>query len=129
MTTAILCTALLGLLVFGLGLQVSRLRGSSNVIIGHSTDPADPLHKAVRAHANATEYAPMLAILMLAIGTRGPSTWMVLVFLAATLARYLHAIGMLVCPRLDQAHPLRFAGALGTYLCGFLLVLAALLSL
>jgi uncharacterized protein len=129
MTTAILCTALLGLLVFGLGLRVSLARGRTKTFISHATDPSDPLHKAVRAHANATEYAPMLSILMLAIGARGPSTWMLWVFVAATIARYLHAIGMLASASLDQAQPLRFVGALGTYVCGMLLVLAAFLSL
>src|SRR5262245_59356876 len=91
MTAALVCTALLGLLVVGLGLGVSTLRGSTSTNIGHKLDPGDPLHKMVRAHGNATEYAPMLAILMLAIAGRGASPWMVWTFVAATLSRYLHA--------------------------------------
>lgn len=127
MTVAMICTALLGLLVFGLGLGVSALRGARNTNIGHERDPADPLHKMVRAHGNAAEYAPMLSILMLAIATRGCTTWMVWTFVAATLFRYLHAAGMILSPTLDRPQPLRFVGALGTYLTGLALVVAAVI--
>jgi hypothetical protein len=127
MTAALVCTALLGLLVFGLGLGVSALRGSTSTNIGHQLDPGDPLHKMVRAHGNAAEYAPMLAILMLAIAARGCTRWMVWTFVAATLSRYLHAAGMLLSSSLDRPQPLRFVGALGTYVTGLLLVIALLL--
>ena len=127
MTAALVCTALLGLLVFGLGLGVSTLRGSTSTNIGHKLDPGDPLHKMVRAHGNATEYAPMLAILMLAIAGRGATPWMVWTFAAATLSRYLHAAGMVLSSSLDRPQPLRFVGALGTYVTGLLLVVALLL--
>jgi uncharacterized protein len=127
MNVALVCTALLGLLVFGLGFAVSVLRGSTRTNIGYGSDPADPLHKVVRAHGNATEYAPMLAVLMLAIAARGYTRWMVWTFIAATVFRYLHAAGMLLSPSLDRAQPLRFIGALGTYLSGLALVVAALL--
>jgi uncharacterized membrane protein YecN with MAPEG domain len=127
MTVALVCTALLGLLVFGLGFAVSILRGSTRTNIGHGLDPTDVLHKVVRAHGNAAEYAPMLAILMLAIAARGSATWMVWTFVAATVFRYLHAAGMLLSPSLDRPQPLRFVGALGTYLSGLALVAAAFL--
>ena len=127
MTAALVCTALLGLLVFGLGLGVSALRGSTSTNIGHQLDPSDRLHKMVRAHGNAVEYAPMLAVLMLAIANRGCTRWMVWTFVAATVFRYLHAAGMLLSPSLDRPQPLRFVGALGTYVTGLLLVVALLL--
>ena len=127
MTAALVCTALLGVLVFGLGLGVSALRGSTSTTIGHQLDPSDRLHKMVRAHGNATEYAPMLAILMLAIAGRGATPWMVWTFVAATLSRYLHAAGMLLSSSLDRPQPLRFVGALGTYVTGLALVVALLL--
>jgi uncharacterized membrane protein YecN with MAPEG domain len=69
----------------------------------------------------------MLAILMLAIAARGCTLWMVWTFIAATLFRYLHAAGMLLSPSLDRPQPLRFVGALGTYLSGLALVAATLL--
>jgi hypothetical protein len=127
MWTAIVCSMLLGFLVFGLGLAVSLGRGASNTSIGHSTDPADPLHKRVRAHANATEYAPMLAVIMLFLGSREPSLWVLATMWIATAARYLHAAGMIFPPTLAKPNPLRFAGALLTYVCGLLLCIAGML--
>jgi uncharacterized membrane protein YecN with MAPEG domain len=129
MTTAVICTALLGLLVFGLGLAVSLTRGQTGTIIGANPDPTDRLYKMVRAHANATEYAPMLAVLMLFIGTHNPVAWIVWVMWIATVSRYLHAAGMIFCPTLAQPHPLRFIGALGTYLCGLILSVVAFFAL
>ncbi len=129
MAVAIVCTALLGLLVFALGVAVSLKRRSSLAVIGHSADPTDPLHKLCRAHGNAAEYAPMLAILILLVGARQPSTWMVWTFVAATVVRYLHAAGMIFPATLAAPNPLRFAGAVGTYLAGFALVVAALLRM
>jgi len=127
MTVAIVCSALLGLLVFGLGLMVSATRGSTNRVFGHLPDPGDPLHKLVRAHGNAAEYAPMMAVLILLVGARQPSTWMVATFIVATLCRYMHALGMVAFETLAKPNPLRFAGALGTYMTGFALVVAALM--
>lgn len=128
MATATICAALLGLLVFGLGFGVSLTRMSSDTAIGYEPDPTDRLYKMVRAHGNATEYNPMLAILILAIGARNPSAWMTGLAIAATAARYLHAVGMIVSPTLAAPQPLRFVGAVGTYVCGFGLVVALLLA-
>ncbi len=127
MATAILCTALLGLLVFVLGFAVSMTRGSTKTVSGYNPDPADHLYKLVRAHGNTIEYAPMLAILMLLIGAREHSSWMLWTMWIATVSRYLIAIGIVVSPTLDKPHPLRFAGALGTYLSGIALCIAAFL--
>ena len=129
MTTAIVCTTLLGLLLFGLGLGVSLTRGSTKTNSGYTTDPADPLYKMIRAHGNTTEYAPMLAVLMLLIGSRTPSLWMLWVMGLATVSRYLLAAGILLSPTLDKPHPLRFAGALGTYVCGVALCVAVFLTM
>ncbi len=127
MTVAIVCTALLALLVFGLGVAVSLTRGSANVAVGYSSDPTDRLHKLCRAHGNAAEYVPMLAVLILLVGARQPSAWMIWTFVAATVFRYLHAAGMVFPASLAEGNPLRFVGALGTYLAGIALVAAALL--
>jgi uncharacterized membrane protein YecN with MAPEG domain len=127
MPTAILCTALLGLLVFGLGLAISLTRGSTNQVAGYTNDPADRLYKLIRAHGNTTEFAPMLAILMLLIGAREYSTWMVWFMWIATISRYLLAVGIVISPTLEKPHPLRFAGALGTYVSGIVLCIAAFL--
>lgn len=127
MATATVCTALLGLLVFGLGFGVSMTRASTETVYGYDPDPTDRLYKMVRAHGNAAEYNPMLAILVLAIGARNPSAWMLGLIIAATASRYLHAIGMIISPTLNAPQPFRFVGAVGTYVCGLGLVVALLL--
>src|SRR5262249_57877059 len=98
MNVAIVCTALLGLLVFGLGLAVSMTRGATRTNFGFTPDPTDRLYKRVRAHGNAAEYSPMLAILMLLIGARQPAAWMVWTFVAATPLRYPHPARVLPSP-------------------------------
>ncbi|HXG20444.1 MAG TPA: MAPEG family protein [Methylomirabilota bacterium] len=129
MGTAIVCTALLGVLVFGLGLGVSATRGSTNTIAGFNPDPTDRLYKMVRAHGNTTEYAPMLAVLMLFLGARNPAAWILWTMWIVTACRYLIAVGIIVSPTLAKPHPLRFIGALGTYLGGLALCVAAFMSL
>jgi len=124
MTVAVLCTGLLGILVFGLGLAVSMVRGSTRTNFGYSSDPTNRLYKLVRAHGNAAEYAPMLAVLMLYLGSRGPGRGLMIAFVGATVFRYLHALGMILCKSLDRPDPLRFVGALGTYVTGLILAFA-----
>ena len=128
MSVAVLCAALLGLLVFGLGFAVSMLRGRTDTPIGYASDPTNALHKLVRAHGNTTEYAAMLAVLFLLVGARSPATWELWAMGITTASRYLIAIGLAISPTLEKPHPLRFIGALGTYLGGLALCVALLLG-
>ena len=126
MTVAVFCAGLLGLLVFGLGFGVSAMRGSSKTNFAYTVDPTDRLYKMVRAHGNATEYAPMLAVMMLYLGSHQPGRFVMWTFVAATACRYVHAMGMILAKSLDGVDPLRFVGALGTYVTGLVLVVAML---
>jgi len=126
MGLAITCIGLLGLLVIGLGLRVSMIRGSTNRAIGCNDDPTDPLYKCIRAHANACEYVPILCILIFALASEGYGWWTSSLFVATVVLRYAHAAGMLLSPTLEKGHPLRFAGALGTYVVGIALALDAI---
>jgi uncharacterized protein len=45
-------------------------------------------------------------------------------FVGATVFRYLHALGMILCKSLDRPDPLRFVGAVGTYVTGLILAFA-----
>ena len=129
MATAMLCTGLLGLLVFGLGFAVSMTRAKTETIIGTNSDPTDRLYKMVRAHGNATEYAPILAVLMVVVAMAGePATWVVWVMIAVTGLRYVHAAGMIAFPTLDKPNPLRFIGSVGTYVGGLALCVALFLA-
>ncbi len=128
MTIAIICTAFLGFLVFGLGFAVSVMRGRMGINFGYTANPTDRFYKLMRAHENTTEYAPMLAILFLLLGSRNPSAWVVWTMAIATVSRYLLALGLIFAPTLDKPEALRFLGALGTYLCGLALCVAAYLK-
>src|SRR5437773_12448634 len=121
---AVLCMGLLGLLVFGLGLAVSLVRGSTGANFAYTVDPTDRLYKLVRAHGNAAEYAPMLALLTWYLGSHQPGRFVVWTFGAATAFRRLRALGRIVGMSLGQVEPLRVAGALGTYVSGLVLVIA-----
>jgi uncharacterized protein len=126
MNTAAVCVGVLGLLVFGLGIGVSLTRGATNTTIGYNPDPTDRLYKMVRAHGNATEFNPMLAILILYLATRQPSVWVEWVFVVAAVSRVLHAAGMIMSPSLAKPQPLRAIGAVGTFLCGLILAVMAI---
>jgi len=128
MHVAIVCTALLGLLLFVLGVAVSMTRGRTGVVAGSSNDPADSLYRLIRAHGNTAEYAPMLAVLFLLVGARNPATWLLWTMMVAVVSRYLIAIGMIAGPTLAKPQPLRFVGALGTYLTGILLCIGAFMT-
>lgn len=123
---ALFCLAVLGLLVFLLGLAVSVTRGLENTGSGCPADPANRLAKLVRAHANTSEYAPFLAVLFVYFGMHEPSTTILTLIVAATVCRCLIVIGLLAWPTMAKPNPVRFVGALGTYLCGAALSAAVL---
>ena len=126
---ALVCVTVLGLLLFGLGLAVSALRGRRRMLHGHPADPADLLHKVVRAQANTAEYAPMLAVLMLTLGSQQPAPWVLWAMALTTACRVLIVAGLVLGPTMARPHPLRFIGALGTYLGGVALCLALVFTL
>lgn len=131
MTVAIVAAATLAALVFVLGFNVSRLRGITAKAGGTQlpTDPADRLFIAIRAHGNAAEYVPTLMVLFLLVGARSPAAVAVVLIVGATLARLVHAFGMLTAPSLAADTPLRLGGAIGTYVFGIGLAVAAAASL
>jgi uncharacterized membrane protein YecN with MAPEG domain len=131
MTTAIIATAILAVLVFVLGFNVSRMRGVTAKAGGSQvpTDPASPLLKAIRAHGNAAEYVPTLIVLFLLVGARSPEVVAIPLIVGATASRLLHAYGMLHGQTLAAESSPRLAGAMGTYGFGVGLAIAAAVTL
>ena len=123
---AILCTATLGLLLFGLGVAVSVRRLRDRRGLGLPDDPADPLARIGRAHANTAEFAPFLAVLFLYLGAHAPGGVELSLMAGATLARVSIVVGILAWPLMDAPNPCRFLGALGTYVFGAALCVALL---
>jgi uncharacterized protein len=126
---ALICTAILGLLLFGLGFAVSLRRFREKRGMGHGDDPKNLLNKLVRAHGNTAEFAPFLAILFLFLGSRDPSTLALGLIVAATACRILIVLGLVATRSLARPNPMRFVGALGTYLTGVALSLLLLVEL
>ncbi|MFD7154749.1 MAPEG family protein [Kribbella sp. NPDC059898] len=128
-TITVICVALLGILLFLLGANVTRnraLRGAGNQL---PTDPADRLLIAVRAHGNAAEYIPTIIVLLLVCSTLSHSWVIDALAIAAVFVRFTHALGMLRSPTLANHGPLRDIGAMGTYLVGLALGVTVLVTL
>jgi len=134
MTVAVVSAALLGLLVLGLGFVVSIARVRSKTVTGVGA-PEDFLTKAVRAHANAAEYAPVLMVLFLIDGlaleqdVSRPADAFGLVeglIVAVAASRFVHAAGFLLCRTLEKPHLLKGLGAVVTYFGGAALGVAAI---
>jgi uncharacterized membrane protein YecN with MAPEG domain len=128
-TIQVVCVALMGVLLFLLGANVTRhrvLRGAGNQM---PTDPEDRLLIAQRAHGNASEYIPTLAILIVVCAMLTSGWWLDVLAVAAVGFRSLHAVGMLTTRSMASHGPLRDAGAIGTYLTGVLLGVTALLAI
>jgi hypothetical protein len=93
------------------------------------TDPADRMFIAQRAHGNASEYIPTLAVLIVVCAALTGGWWLDVLAIAALAARSLHAFGMLTSTTLASHGPVRDIGAMGTYLTGVLLGVTALVAL
>jgi len=130
-TVVIVCIALLGILLFLLGANVTRIRavrGKSGET-QRPTDPADRLFIAQRAHGNASEYIPTLIGLLIVCSTVTDGWWLDVLAITALAARSLHAFGLLTAKTMATHGPVRDAGAVFTYLSGVALgvtVLAAM---
>jgi uncharacterized membrane protein YecN with MAPEG domain len=106
---ALLYGSVVLLLVGGLGARVSMLRGQKNTYIGGNPD--EQLLRAIRAHGNAIEYAPLQLLILLAMEWAGASSVLLHVFGGLiVLVRALHAAGVL------SKTPLSVVGATLNYL-------------
>jgi uncharacterized membrane protein YecN with MAPEG domain len=129
-TIQIVCIALMGVLLFLLGANVTRhriIRGAT----GNQapTDPADRMYIAQRAHGNASEYIPTLAVLIIVCATLTSGWWLDALAVAALGFRSLHALGMLTSKTLAGQVLLRDLGATGTYVTGVALGITALVTM
>ena len=88
-----LYAGLLSLVFLGLTLQVARARGRSKVSLGTGGDRM--LERAVRAHANFSEFVPLALVLLALAEGLGLAGWVLhplgLLLLAARIA---HAVGI-----------------------------------
>jgi uncharacterized membrane protein YecN with MAPEG domain len=130
-TVTIICIALLGILLFLLGANVTRHRALTGKSGGNQmpTDPSSPLLIAVRAHGNAAEYIPTMIVLLLVCSALSNGWWVDVLAIAALVVRAVHAAGMLSSKTLASHGPLRDVGAMGTYAVGVALGVTALVTI
>lgn len=85
--------AALALLNFWLAIRCARIRIGSKLL--HGDGGNEIMARRMRAHANFTEYAPIVLILFALIEMAiGPSIWLWGTALAYVIARIAHAFGM-----------------------------------
>ena len=123
--------ALMGILIFVLGANVTRQRALRGKAGGTQmpTDPAEVLLIAVRAHGNAAEYIPTLCVLLVVGSTLTDGWWLDVLAVAAVVVRSVHAVGMLTSASLASYGPFRAFGATGTYVVGIALGVTVLIAL
>ena len=82
--------AFAGLIIVVLAFRVVRMRRKERVALGHGENKY--LRRAVRVHANATEYLPIILILMLLYEVNDGKIWQLHLYGSlAILGRLLHA--------------------------------------
>ena len=82
-----------GLMMIALGALVVRGRRDANVGIGTGGD--ESLERAIRAHANFTEYVPLALVLLLVAELSGANTvWLHANGVVLLVARVIHAWGL-----------------------------------
>ena len=123
MNTLVLCSGILAALyaVLSVNVSVTRLRKRKDATITEAQ-----LVKAVRAHGNASEYIPFFIAGFLFLSIGGPDGILSTIAVVATASRFAHAAGMFRIANVNERHPLRYYGALGTYICLFAVAVAIL---
>jgi len=128
MSVPLICIALLAFLCIALGFSVSMARSKQSVMIGNSTDPEDIVFQRIRAHGNTVEYVPILALLIYILSQSPQPAWVMWLMVLVTACRYLIVAGLIFPKSMADPNPMRFVGALGTYVFGFGLVAALVLQ-
>jgi uncharacterized membrane protein YecN with MAPEG domain len=126
MTTALICTSVIGLLIFGLSFWSALRRLRLKAFFAGADEPASFTTKLSRGHGNTAEFGPFLALLFLTATALGGSPWSAAAMIGATLSRVLVVVAFLATAWLDHFSPLKLIGAVGTYVSGFALLVALL---
>ena len=90
-----IAASILSVLYFKLAVKVVTYRKKSQISVGYGDN--EKLHRAIRAHANLTEYAP-LGLILIACLEMNNAPWLLTAILALGFVsgRILHPMGMKV---------------------------------
>lgn len=92
--STLLFGSLSALLLALLGANVSRVRSAKKAFVGGEVD--HELHRVVRAHGNATEWIPVLILMLLILELGGASHSQLNIFGATIfVSRLLHGAGLI----------------------------------
>lgn len=123
MSISIISISLLFILCIALAFNTSLSRSITGNYSGMESDENNLLYRSQRAHLNSVEYAPLLAMIFYILDQQIQSNWVLIAIISVTILRYIHAVGILFPRILGKATPLKFIGALGTYILSLLLIL------
>lgn len=100
--------AIVGLIYLGFGINVGIVRAQTSTLLGPGEDPR--LMRAIRAHGNLAEWAPIAIFLIAALEySAAPTTMVAGLATAYAVARLLHGLGLI--NEYGRPHPLRAIGA------------------
>ncbi|MBO6504977.1 MAG: MAPEG family protein [Kordiimonadaceae bacterium] len=100
--------AAIGVIYLGFGINVGIVRARTQTLLGPGDDPR--LMRAIRAHGNLAEWAPIAILLIAALeNSAAPTTMVTGLASAYAAARLLHGIGLI--NEYGKPHPLRAIGA------------------
>jgi uncharacterized membrane protein YecN with MAPEG domain len=122
----LICISLLGFLAIVMGIVVTIARGKFNILTGNPIDPENTLNKLVRAHGNTCEYAGIFALIIYILGQTTQPIWVLWFMVLTTFCRYLLVAGFIIPRTMAKPNPMRFIGAVGTYIFGLGLCFALL---
>ena len=111
-----------------MGVVVTIARGKFNILTGSPTDPENTLNKLIRAHGNTCEYAAILALIIYILGQSIQPNWVLWFMILTTFCRYLLVAGFIFPQSMAKPNPMRFIGAVGTYIFGLGLCYALFLQ-
>src|SRR5262245_9526773 len=103
--------AVLALMFVILAVRVTRLRRVKRIAIGSSGDAR--LERAIRVHANFSEYVPLTLLLLAFVEMQGNSAWLIhFLALALVAGRLVHAYGV---SQEKEVIPIRTVGMVATF--------------
>lgn len=118
----IYCSAFLLVLTLILGAMVSIVRTKLNVLYAYPNEPDQILYKLVRAHANSTEYVPVVCLIFYLVNLVGITSVDELVILILTASRFLIIMGICIPKTMARPNWARTLGSFGTNFCALYLI-------
>lgn len=113
MIVTFITAGFIGLLLTFTAIQTGRMRGKTKTLLGEGDDIM--LLGAIRAHANLTEFAPIVIILIGAAEYMHSNAYLVMAMgITFVVGRMSHAVGLINYP--DRNNAWRAIGALATIL-------------